>query len=72
MKLPNVFNILSFVLAAFKSVNWLSTAVNFGVILFTLVFRFKALSVLFAVLITILIILLDYSISLINKKQNGS
>ena len=68
MKIVNL--ILAFLLAAIKSVNWISAAVNFAVILFSLVFQFKGWAVLFALLLCLVIIILDYSIPLLFKKKS--
>jgi hypothetical protein len=62
-------SLIGFILSAFKSLNWISTAVNFSMILFTLVFRFKLWAVLFAALVTFVIVICDYAVPLIFKKK---
>ena len=63
-------SIWGFILSAFKSLNWISTLVNLGMILFVLVFHFKIWwAVIFSVLICFAIVLADYGIPLIFKNK---
>ena len=68
MKVINI--ILSFLKAALKNVDWILIAVNFIVIFFYLVFKYKGWAIVYAAIICVIMTVLYYSVSFFFKKKS--